>query len=97
MAKNYCNEKNVPILPGCVTPSEIMVALSRGLRVVKFFPAAEFGGLKTMKSLSAPFAQVRFMPTGGVNLENLNEFKSISKTFASETSKVENSSKSTKF
>ena len=71
---DFCNEKNVPILPGCVTPSEIMVALSKGLKVVKFFPAAEFGGLKTMKSLSAPFAQVKFMPTGGVNLENLSEF-----------------------
>ncbi len=73
---DFCNEKGVAILPGCVTPSEIMVALSKGLKVVKFFPAAEFGGIKTMKALSAPFAQVKFMPTGGINLENLSEFVS---------------------
>lgn len=70
----YCNSRGVLVVPGCVTPTDIMYALSQGLKVVKFFPAGEFGGLKTMKALSAPFAQVKFMPTGGINLDNLQEY-----------------------
>lgn len=70
----YCKEKNVEVIPGCITPTEIMQAIADGLEVVKFFPAKEFGGLQTMKALSAPFAGIKFMPTGGVNLDNLKEF-----------------------
>lgn len=70
----YCQSQNVPVIPGCITPSEIMQAINCGLNVIKFFPAKEFGGLSTMKSLSGPFGQIRFMPTGGINLENLREF-----------------------
>lgn len=70
----YCQSQNIPVIPGCITPSEIMQAIDCGLNVVKFFPAKEFGGLSTMKSLSGPFGQIKFMPTGGVNLENLKEF-----------------------
>ena len=70
----YCQSQNIPVIPGCITPSEIMAAIECGLEVVKFFPAKEFGGLQTMKALSAPFAQIKFMPTGGVNLENLKDF-----------------------
>lgn len=70
----YCQEQNIPIIPGCITPSEIMTAISCGLELVKFFPAKEFGGLSTMKALSAPFSQIKFMPTGGISLENLKEF-----------------------
>lgn len=70
----YCKEQNVPVIPGCVTPSEIMAALECGIDIIKFFPAKEYGGLNTMKSLSGPFAQVRFMPTGGISLENLKEY-----------------------
>ncbi|MBQ8844824.1 MAG: bifunctional 4-hydroxy-2-oxoglutarate aldolase/2-dehydro-3-deoxy-phosphogluconate aldolase [Clostridia bacterium] len=70
----YCQSQNIPVIPGCITPSEIMQAIECGLNVVKFFPAKEFGGLSTMKSLSGPFGQIKFMPTGGVNLENLKEF-----------------------
>lgn len=70
----YCQSQNIPVIPGCITPSEIMEAIACGLEVVKFFPAKEFGGLQTMKALSAPFAQIKFMPTGGVNLENLKDF-----------------------
>lgn len=69
-----CQSQNVPVIPGCITPTEIMQAIECGLDVVKFFPAKEFGGLATMKSLSAPFAQIKFMPTGGVSLDNLKEF-----------------------
>lgn len=70
----FCQSQNVPVIPGCITPTEIMQAIECGLDVVKFFPAKEFGGLATMKSLSAPFAQIKFMPTGGVSLDNLKEF-----------------------
>ena len=77
-----CKEKDVPYLPGIVTPTEIMKALSLRLTNLKFFPAGNFGGLKTIKALSAAFPQVRFMPTGGVSLENMNEYLSFPKIFA---------------
>ncbi len=70
----YCLDQNVLPLPGCVTPSEIMHALKLGLKVVKFFPAAQYGGLATIKALSGPFNGLKFMPTGGVSLDNLGEF-----------------------
>ncbi|MBQ8589113.1 MAG: bifunctional 4-hydroxy-2-oxoglutarate aldolase/2-dehydro-3-deoxy-phosphogluconate aldolase [Firmicutes bacterium] len=70
----YCLDQNVLPLPGCVTPSEIMQALKLGLKVVKFFPAAQYGGLATIKALSGPFNGLKFMPTGGVSLDNLGEF-----------------------
>ncbi len=72
----YCRSQGVPVIPGCITPSEIMQAIECGLNIVKFFPAKEFGGLATMKALSAPFSQIKFMPTGGVNLDNLKDFVS---------------------
>lgn len=71
---NVCRQKNVPYYPGCVTPTEIMRAISLGITTVKFFPANVYGGLKAMKALSAPFPQIKFIPTGGVNRENLDEF-----------------------
>ena len=77
-----CREKDVPYLPGVVTPTEIMKALSLGLTRLKFFPAGNFGGLNTIKALSAAFPQVRFMPTGGVNLANMNEYLSSPNIFA---------------
>lgn len=70
----YCQEKNITYLPGVVTPSEIMSALDLGLTYLKFFPAGPFGGLKTIKALSAAFPQVKFMPTGGVDNNNLRDF-----------------------
>ncbi len=77
-----CKQKNVPYYPGCVTPTEIMKALSLGITTVKFFPANVYGGLKAMKALSAPFPQIKFIPTGGVNRENLDEFLSWDKIAA---------------
>ena len=77
-----CKQKNVPYYPGCVTPTEIMKALSLGITTVKFFPTNVYGGLKAMKALSAPFPQIRFIPTGSVNRENLNEFLSWDKIAA---------------
>ena len=70
----WCVERNVPITPGCVTPTEIMAAMKLGLNVVKFFPAGVYGGLKAMKALSAPFGGIKFIPTGGVDAKNLKEY-----------------------
>lgn len=78
----YCTDEKIPYYPGCVTPTEIMRALSYGLNVVKFFPAGVYGGLKAMKALSAPFPQVRFIPTGGVDLSNLKEYLDFDKVYA---------------
>ncbi len=77
-----CKERNIPYFPGCVTPTEIMQALELGITVVKFFPANVYGGLKAMKALAAPFPQIKFIPTGGVNSENLDEFLSWDKIYA---------------
>ncbi len=77
-----CKEHGVDYFPGCVTPTEIMAALECGLTVLKFFPASVYGGLKALKALSAPFPQVRFIPTGGVDLTNLKEFLEFDKIYA---------------
>lgn len=69
-----CKKAKIPYYPGCVTPTEIMQALELGLTTLKFFPANVYGGLKALKALSAPFPQVKFIPTGGVNNDNLEEF-----------------------
>lgn len=78
----FCIAKNLPYYPGCVTPTEIMRALSYGLTIVKFFPAGVYGGLKAMKALSAPFPQIKFIPTGGVDLSNLKEYLDFDKVYA---------------
>lgn len=70
----WCVENNIPVLPGCVTPTEIMAALECGLKMVKFFPANVYGGLNAMKNLSAPFVGLKFLPTGGVNAANIKEY-----------------------
>ena len=77
-----CQKDNIPYYPGCVTPTEIMRAISLGITTVKFFPANVYGGLKAMKALAAPFPQIKFIPTGGVNRENLDEFLSWDKIAA---------------
>ena len=72
----WCVENGVAVTPGCVTPTEIMSALKHGLKVVKFFPANVYGGLSAIKALSGPFVGLKFIPTGGVNQQNLGEFVS---------------------
>lgn len=67
-------ERGVPVLPGTVTPSEVAAARALGLTVTKFFPAAQYGGLSTIKALCAPFVGHRFMPTGGVSPANVAEY-----------------------
>ena len=79
---DYCIAKDIPILPGCITPSEVAQAVKRGLEVVKFFPAEQFGGVATIKALAAPYTQVKFMPTGGVSAKNLENYLSVSKIVA---------------
>ena len=70
----WCVENGIAVTPGCVTPSEIMAAMKLGLTVVKFFPAGVYGGLSAMKALSGPFGGIKFIPTGGVNGQNIGEF-----------------------
>ena len=71
---SWCLENGIAVTPGCVTPTEITMAVNLGLKVVKFFPANVYGGLNAMKNLSAPFVGVKFMPTGGVNAANIKEY-----------------------
>ena len=77
-----CREADVPYLPGCVTPTEIMQALELGITTVKFFPANVYGGLSALKALSGPFPQVKFLPTGGIDLSNINEYLAFDKIVA---------------
>lgn len=78
----HCQEKGVPVLPGCANPTDIETALSLGLETVKFFPAEALGGLKMIKALAGPYPNVRFVPTGGVNEKNLVEYLSFPKIAA---------------
>ncbi len=78
----YCVKNGITYYPGCVTPTEIMKAISYGLKVVKFFPAQVYGGLKAIKALAGPFPQIKFLPTGGVDANNLKEFLDCDKIYA---------------
>ena len=77
-----CKQENIPYYPGCVTPTEIMKALDMGLNILKFFPSNIYGGLKAMKALAAPFPQIKFIPTGGVDSSNIDEYLAWDKIFA---------------
>ena len=77
-----CREADIPYIPGCVTPTEIMQALDLGLTTLKFFPANIYGGMDAIKALSAPFPQVKFVPTGGVDQNNLDDFLACDKIAA---------------
>ena len=77
-----CFANNIPYLPGIVTPTEIMNAIDHGISVVKFFPAGVYGGLKAINALGAAFPQVKFMPTGGVDNNNLADFVANNKVWA---------------
>ena len=81
---NYCLEKEIPIFPGCVTPSEVAQAVKRGLKVVKFFPAEPAGGVAMIKAMAAPYNQLRFMPTGGIGTQNLKDYHTYRKTYLEE-------------
>lgn len=79
---DYCMGRDVTVCPGCATASEITQAYKRGLRVVKFFPCGELGGLQAIKTLAAPFSGMRFMPTGGINVGNVAEYLADEKIVA---------------
>ena len=76
---DYCIEKNIPVFPGCISPSEIAQAVKRGLKVVKFFPAEQSGGLAMIKAMASPYNMLKFMPTGGINTKNLKDYLACDK------------------
>ncbi|HIT90455.1 MAG TPA: bifunctional 4-hydroxy-2-oxoglutarate aldolase/2-dehydro-3-deoxy-phosphogluconate aldolase [Candidatus Merdenecus merdavium] len=78
----YCIKKDIPVTPGVVTPSEVTQAVKAGLKVVKLFPAEQVGGLPLIKALAAPFPMLKFMPTGGINSENVKEYLKCDSIFA---------------
>ena len=78
----WCVEHQVDIVPGTAVPSDIEQAISFGLSVCKFFPAEAYGGVKTLKALKGPYADIRFMPTGGVSLDNMNDYLALSNVAA---------------
>lgn len=73
----WCQEKNIEVIPGTVSPADLEQALELGLLNCKFFPAAAYGGVNTLKALSGPYAQIQFMPTGGVTEENMLDYLSL--------------------
>ncbi|HJC63480.1 MAG TPA: bifunctional 4-hydroxy-2-oxoglutarate aldolase/2-dehydro-3-deoxy-phosphogluconate aldolase [Candidatus Blautia merdavium] len=79
---DYCISKDIPVFPGCITPSEVAQAVKRGLKVVKFFPAEQFGGVATIKAMAAPYVGLKFMPTGGISAKNLENYLSCDKIVA---------------
>ena len=79
---DFCLSQDVAIYPGIATPTEIEAAMAKGLKVLKFFPAASMGGLQYLKAISAPLSMVRYIPTGGVNLQNLPDYLNFDKVLA---------------
>lgn len=78
----WAQENQIPILPGAVTPTEMIRAINLGLSLLKFFPAETVGGLNAIKAMSDPFPQLRFIPTGGIRFENLTEYLQTEKVHA---------------
>lgn len=79
---DYCVKNSIPVIPGISTPTEIEMALDFDLNVVKFFPAESFGGVRTLKAISAPYSMMRFVPTGGISIQNCMDYLSFSKVLA---------------
>lgn len=79
---SYCLEKDIPVLPGTSNPSDVEAAIELGLEVVKFFPAEQAGGIKMIKAMSAPYTKMKFMPTGGINADNLKSYLDFEKIVA---------------
>ena len=71
---DWCREQGLPVLPGVATPTEINMALARGVKLLKFFPSEEIGGVRMLKALYAPYQEVQFIPTGGIKAHNLAEY-----------------------
>ena len=79
---DYCLKKEIPVLPGCISPSEVAQAVKRGLKTVKFFPAEQAGGVAMIKAMAAPYVGIKIMPTGGINPKNVREYLACDKIFA---------------
>lgn len=79
---DYCIDKKIPIFPGCVTPSDVSQAAKRNLKIVKFFPAEQYGGISAIKAIAAPFPEIKFLPTGGINEKNVREYLRYNKVVA---------------
>lgn len=78
----YCMEKDIPVTPGTQTPSDMEKAMSFGLNVVKFFPAEPSGGLSMIKAVAAPYTELQFMPTGGINAKNVRDYLAYDRIIA---------------
>lgn len=78
----YCIDNKIPITPGICTPTEIEIGLEYGLNIFKFFPAEAYGGLKTLKAISAPYGMIKFIPTGGIDQKNVRDYLSFKQVFA---------------
>lgn len=70
----HCQDRNILIIPGACTPTEVMLAVNLGLECVKFFPSHAYGGLPVLRALHGPFPHMRFMPTGGITIETLSDY-----------------------
>lgn len=79
---DVCIDRHIPYIAGCCTPTEIMCALSHGWTVQKFFPAETFGGVSALKALAPVFANIMFMPTGGINVKNVNDYLALKNVLA---------------
>jgi len=79
---DWCLKHDIPLFPGVMTPTEINMALNKGLTALKFFPAEAAGGVKTLKAIGSPYGDVRFIPTGGINLNNLGDYLTLPSVLA---------------
>ena len=79
---DWCIANQVPVTPGVMTPTEINLALNKGLNVLKFFPAEAAGGVKTLKAVGGPYGDVKFIPTGGISPNNLRDYLSLPSVLA---------------
>jgi 2-dehydro-3-deoxyphosphogluconate aldolase / (4S)-4-hydroxy-2-oxoglutarate aldolase len=79
---DYCLAHDTPVFPGVATPTEIEMALTKGLRTVKFFPAGPMGGVAYLKAMAAPYGMMQFIPTGGINSDNIGEYLGFRKVIA---------------
>lgn len=79
---DFCKAEGALYIPGCVTPTEIIQAIDSGINIIKFFPANIYGGVKAIKTFSSVFSDVKFVPTGGINEDNLKEYLQLKNVFA---------------
>ncbi len=79
---SYCVDNKIPVYPGVCTPTEIQMGMEHGLDVLKFFPAENYGGIKTLKSIAPVYGSVKFIPTGGITLANLKDYRALPNVLA---------------